>query len=123
MSKKRATPKTDNIGSFSKDDAYQLLTIINTWIGNFDSKSSFGLALVGILIGFTFTDSIPSAFIRIAEASKLADLNACEVVGAVMVVLLYLSSLSTALVCLQNIQTTMRLKVWSLKNQLLIVTE
>ena len=95
MSKKRATPKTDNIGSFSKDDAYQLLTIINTWIGNFDSKSSFGLALVGILVGFTFTDSIPSAFIRIAEASKLADLNACEVVGAVMVVLLYLSSLSS----------------------------
>jgi hypothetical protein len=95
MRKNKATPEPNNIGSFSKDDAYQLLTIINTWISSFDSKSSFGLALVGILIGFTFTDSVPSALTRITEVSKLADLNACEVIEALMIVLLYLSSLSS----------------------------
>lgn len=93
MRKIKVTPKPNNIGSFSKDDAYQLLTIINTWISNFDSKCSFGLALVGILIGFTFTDSIPSSFTRLAGITKLADLNACDVIGALMIVLLYLSSL------------------------------
>lgn len=93
MSKKRATPKTDNIGSFSKDDAYQLLTIVNSWISNFDSKSSFGLAFIGVLMGITFTESIPTPFTKIAAVSKLADLNACEVIGALMIILLYLSSL------------------------------
>ena len=95
MKKIKVMPKPNNVGSFSKDDAYQLLTIINTWISNFDSKSSFGLALVGVLIGFTFSDSIPNTFTRIAEVSKLADLNACEVIGALMIVLLYLSSLTS----------------------------
>ena len=36
---------------FRKDDAYQTLTLINTWIGNIDTKISFALALAGVLIG------------------------------------------------------------------------
>ena len=32
---------------FKKDDAYQTLSMINTWIGNIDTKISFALALAG----------------------------------------------------------------------------
>lgn len=95
MKKIKVVPKSKNIGSFSKDDAYQLLTIINTWISNFDLKSSFSLALIGVFIGLTFTDSIPSVFTRIAVITNIADLNMCDVIGAIMIVLLYLSSLSS----------------------------
>ena len=34
---------------FKKDDAYQTLSMINTWIGNIDTKISFALALAGVL--------------------------------------------------------------------------
>ena len=37
--------------AFKKEDAYETLGIINTWIGNMDTKVSFALALAGA-IGF-----------------------------------------------------------------------
>lgn len=37
--------------AFKKEDAYETLGIINTWIGNMDTKVSFALALAGVLIG------------------------------------------------------------------------
>ena len=36
---------------FKKEDAFQTLSMINTWIGNIDTKISFALALAGVLIG------------------------------------------------------------------------
>ena len=33
--------------AFKKEDAYETLGIINTWIGNMDTKVSFALALAG----------------------------------------------------------------------------
>ena len=35
--------------AFKKEDAYETLGIINTWIGNMDTKVSFALALAGVL--------------------------------------------------------------------------
>lgn len=78
--------------AFKKDDAFQSLTIINTWIGNIDTKISFALALAGILIGMIFSKGIPCAFIRVSEVSKLAELHGGEVLAAVTVGLLYISS-------------------------------
>ncbi len=78
--------------AFKKDDAFQALTIINTWIGNIDTKISFALALAGILIGMIFSNGIPSAFKRVSEVAKLAELNGCEILAAASVGLLYISS-------------------------------
>ena len=55
--------------AFKKGDAYETLGIINTWIGNMDTKVSFALALAGVLIGVIFEKGMPSAFERITEVS------------------------------------------------------
>ena len=55
--------------AFKKEDAYETLGIINTWIGNMDTKVSFALALAGVLIGVIFEKGIPNAFERITEVS------------------------------------------------------
>lgn len=78
--------------AYKKEDAYQTLDIINSWIGNMDTKVSFALALAGVLIGVIFEKGVPSAFHRIAEVSKLAELSGGEFMAAVLVALLYLVS-------------------------------
>ena len=67
---------------FKKDDAYQTLSMINTWIGNIDTKISFALALAGVLIGMIFSGGIPNAFQRITQVSKLSELNGGEIFAA-----------------------------------------
>ena len=43
------------IGSYyTKEDAYKTLEIINSWICNIDTKVSFSLALIGVLITLIF---------------------------------------------------------------------
>lgn len=78
--------------AFKNGDAYETLGIINTWIGNMDTKVSFALALAGVLIGVIFEKGMPSAFERITEVSKLAELSGGEIIAAILVALLYLSS-------------------------------
>lgn len=78
--------------AFKKEDAYETLGIINTWIGNMDTKVSFELALAGVLIGVIFEKGMPDAFKRIAEVSKLSELSGGEIISAILVSLLYLSS-------------------------------
>jgi len=78
--------------AFEKDDAFQTLTLINTWISNIDTKISFALALVGILIGMIFSNGLPCAFLRVSEVSKLAELNGGEILAAITVGLLYIAS-------------------------------
>lgn len=74
---------------FKKDDAYQSLTLINTWIGNIDTKISFALALAGVLIGVIFSGGFPSAFQRIAEVTNLAELHGSEILAVILVGALY----------------------------------
>lgn len=45
--------QNSTVQGFKKDDAYQILSMINTWIGNIDTKISFALALAGVLIGLS----------------------------------------------------------------------
>ena len=78
--------------AFKKEDAYQTLTLINAWISNIDTKISFALALAGVLIGMIFSGGIPNAFQRIAEVSKMSELNGGEILAAILVGLLYLAS-------------------------------
>jgi len=50
--------QTQENRAFKKEDAYETLGIINTWIGNMDTKVSFALALAGVLIGVIFEKGI-----------------------------------------------------------------
>ena len=77
---------------FKKEDAFQTLSLINTWIGNIDTKISFALALAGVLIGMIFSRGLPNAFQRIMEVSKLSELNGGEIFAALLVGLLYCAS-------------------------------
>jgi len=78
--------------TFKKDDAFQTLTLINTWTGNIDTKISFALALVGVLISIVFSNGLPNAFQRITQVSKLEELNSGEILAAILVGLLYFAS-------------------------------
>lgn len=78
--------------AFKKDDAYETLGLINTWIGNMDTKVSFALALAGVLTGVIFEQGMPNAFHRITEVSKLGDLSGGEIIAAILVALLFLVS-------------------------------
>lgn len=78
--------------AFDKEDAYETLGIINTWIGNIDTKVSFSLALSGALIGIIFDKGMRHIFKRIAEVSNLKVLSGGDLIGAILVILLYLLS-------------------------------
>lgn len=77
---------------FKKEDAFQTLTLINTWIGNIDTKISFALALAGVFIGMIFSGGLPNAFQRITQVSKLSELNGGEIFAVLLVGLLYCAS-------------------------------
>ncbi len=54
---------------YNKEDAYQTIALINSWINNVDAKTSFALAYVTALMGFAFTDGIPDVFTELKDAS------------------------------------------------------
>ncbi len=78
--------------AFTKDDAYQSLNMINTWISNIDTKISFALALAGVIIGIIFSTGLPDALQRVGKVSKLSELYGGEIIAAVLVCLLYIAS-------------------------------
>lgn len=94
--------------AFKKEDTYKTLGIINTWIGNMDTKVSFALALVGVLIGVIFENGMPNAFARITEVSKLAELSGGEIIAAILVALLYLSSFISILCFMLSIMARVK---------------
>lgn len=51
--------------AFKKEDAYETLGIINTWIGNMDTKVSFALALAGVLIGVIFESVVGILLVQV----------------------------------------------------------
>lgn len=81
--------------SYSREDAYKTLEIINGWIGNMDAKISFALAFVGILVGYIFSNGMPKIFEKIANVDKLSELSGVEILAAVIVVLLYVISFAS----------------------------
>ncbi|MCQ2535247.1 MAG: DUF5706 domain-containing protein [Clostridia bacterium] len=81
--------------SYSREDAYKTLEIINGWIGNMDAKISFALAFVGILVGYIFSNGMPKIFEKIANVNKLSELSVVEILAAVIVVLLYVISFAS----------------------------
>lgn len=83
----------DTVIGISKEDAYRILEIINSWISNIDTKVSFALTLSGALIGFIFSIGLPNIFRIIGEISKLKELSGGVIIGAIFICLLYITSL------------------------------
>lgn len=77
---------------YTKDDSYKTLQTINTWISNIDTKVSFTLAFIGVISTLIFKSEKPNALKRVCEVSKLGELNGGEVIGAILVVILYILS-------------------------------
>lgn len=90
MSKKKKQRQAN--GAFTKEDAYQSLEIVNTWINNIDTKVSFALALTGVLVGFIFGEGLPEVFKRARKVSKLTELSCCDTVALILICLLYMAS-------------------------------
>ena len=57
--------------AYKKEDAYETLGIINTWIGNMDTKVSFALTLAGVLIGVIFEKGMPNALKAIGKVTTI----------------------------------------------------
>lgn len=94
--------------SYSREDAYKTLEIINGWIGNMDAKISFAIAFVGVLIGYIFSNGLPKAFGKVANVTKISELSGVEVLAAVIVTLLYL--ISFASICCLMVAVLARMK-------------
>ncbi len=77
---------------YTKEDAYKTLEIINSWISNIDTKVSFSLAMIGVLSSFIFNSELPRSFKRVSQVSKLAELNGGEIIGVILVAILYILS-------------------------------
>ena len=56
---------------YSREDAYQSLEMVNSWINNVDSKISYILAFIGVIIGFVFIQGTPKAFANISQADEI----------------------------------------------------
>jgi hypothetical protein len=54
----------EQVKGFTKEDAYKNLERVNYWLGNGDSKISFALAFIGILIGILFTSEEITEYVQ-----------------------------------------------------------
>lgn len=83
-------------GKYNKDDAYQTLGLINSWINNVDTKASFALAFLAVVIGVCFNNGWPCAIDNIVN-SLPKDRTCQDWIGAVAVVLLLVGCVLSAL--------------------------
>ena len=81
---------------YSKDDAYQTLGLINSWINNVDTKASFALAFQAVVIGFCFNNGWPSAIDKIVNTLP-KDRTFLDWICAIAVVLFIVGSTLSAL--------------------------
>lgn len=72
---------------FEKEDAFKTLELVNSWIGSMDTKSSFLLAYLAVVMGFIVSNGLPDIF----KTPKPNPLTALYILGISCVVVLYLS--------------------------------
>lgn len=82
MAKSTETKKVE----YEKEDAYRTLEITNSWISNIDTKASFLLAYIAVLLGFVISNGKPAVF----DAS--VKITTTVIVQRVSHIFLYLSS-------------------------------
>ena len=89
MAKDKKKTDLNEMSAYTKEDAYQNLEMTNTWISNIDTKVSFAMAFVGVLIGVIFEMGFPRALQRVCEVSHVKELKCEEILGVILVCLLY----------------------------------
>ncbi|MGC4019989.1 MAG: DUF5706 domain-containing protein [Muricomes sp.] len=77
-------------GCYTKEDAYQSLQMVNSWISNIDAKISFTMAFVAVLMGFVFSNGIPRVFIEISKLNGVQQISCAQVFFCILVIALYL---------------------------------
>lgn len=78
---------------FEKEDSFKTLEIINGWIGSIDTKASFLLAYVAVVMGFVVSKGVPNVF----REPVPSPMTACYVLGLVLVSLLYIALVITVI--------------------------
>ncbi len=74
---------------FGKEDAYQVLEMMNSCIRDTDMKVSFTLAFVGVLVSSIFGEELPNAFQKIANELNICKVEAIDILAVMLVLLLY----------------------------------
>ena len=87
------------INVFNKEDAYDSLEIINSWIYNIDAKISFALVFIGVLIDCISNANFQRVYISILNNSSVLELSRDEIISIVLVSALYFAEFLT-LCCL-----------------------
>ena len=87
----------NDTGKYSKEDAYRTLELTNSWVGNADTKTSLGLAFIVALLAIIFYNAgaQPIAFQNLTIALKEQTVSCCVIFNTLLVVLLYLTCLSS----------------------------
>lgn len=75
--------------SNTKESARYTLEQVNTWINSIDTKASYALSVTSILSGFILIQGMPQAFSAFCAADRI---TVSLLLGAILVVSLYLSS-------------------------------
>lgn len=78
---------------YSKEDAYKTLDMINMWIGNADTKISYSLTFIGVLLGFFLTGSKP---IKLSETISQIYSNGLQILKLKEIIILVLICAFTA---------------------------
>lgn len=89
--------------NYKKEDAYKTLELINTWIGNVDTKISFALAFEAVLIGFVFNKDTTNIFKNILDL-KIFQIRGEEVLEIIFVIALYLMAFISTIFLLLGIK-------------------
>lgn len=80
-------PKEKREVVFEKEDAYKSLELTNSWIGNIDTKASFLLAYLSVIMGFVVSHGFPAIF----SVETVAPVEFSYWAKIICVVALYLS--------------------------------
>lgn len=102
---------------FEKEDAYKSLELTNGWIGNIDTKASFLLAYLSVIMGFVVSHGFPAIF----SDKMITPIGFSYLVKVICVIALYLSLVLSVALLLGTL--TARIKGQSIKPSLLFFGE
>ncbi|MDU4910906.1 hypothetical protein [Clostridium baratii] len=99
---------------YSKEDAYKTLDIINMWIGNVDSKISYSLTFIGVLLGFFITTSKPINISQVVDKiikkigqisrdgihTSLNSIELKEIISVIILILIFIFIITASVACI-----------------------
>ena len=100
--------------SYTKEDLYKKLELVNSWISNIDNKISFILGFVGIFIGFIISKGTPNIFIDISNMAikDILTLNFGQVFSILIIITMYLTSISCLILLIMALKGKVNSKIY-----------